>query len=55
MQPQVNAVFVYDPIFIHSGAEGTFATMTMDEKNRFSHRKKALEKLIHFLQETVHP
>jgi len=38
--------FGYDPVFIPDGAEKTFAEMTMAEKNRFSHRKKAMEKLI---------
>ncbi|MBK8711300.1 MAG: RdgB/HAM1 family non-canonical purine NTP pyrophosphatase [Niastella sp.] len=41
--------FGYDPVFIPDGAEKTFAEMDMDEKNKYSHRKKAIEKLIHFL------
>ena len=41
--------FGYDPIFIPEGADKTFAEMTMDEKNQFSHRKKAISKLIDFL------
>ncbi len=42
--------FGYDPIFIPDGSEKTFAEMEMAEKNRFSHRKKAMEKLIIFLK-----
>lgn len=41
--------FGYDPIFIPEGADKTFAEMTMDEKNQYSHRKKAISKLIDFL------
>jgi XTP/dITP diphosphohydrolase len=44
--------FGYDPIFIPDGATKTFAEMTMDEKNIFSHRKKAISKLIDFLMES---
>lgn len=43
--------FGYDPVFVPDGAAKTFAEMTMEEKNRFSHRKKAMEKLITFLKE----
>jgi XTP/dITP diphosphohydrolase len=38
--------FGYDPIFIPNGAKKTFGEMTIEEKNLFSHRGKALEKLI---------
>ena len=41
--------FGYDPIFIPTGSGKTFAEMSMDEKNRFSHRKKAMDKLVTFL------
>jgi len=41
--------FGYDPIFIPDGAEKTFAEMTMEEKNNYSHRKKAIAKLSEFL------
>lgn len=44
-----NMGFGYDPIFIPQGSDQTFAQMSMDEKNKFSHRKKAVEKLITFL------
>lgn len=44
-----NDGFGYDPVFIPDGADRTFAEMSMEEKNRFSHRKKAVEKLVVFL------
>ena len=44
-----SAGFGYDSIFIPDGSSKTFAEMTMEEKNYFSHRKKAIEKLTAFL------
>jgi XTP/dITP diphosphohydrolase len=41
--------FGYDPIFVPDGATKSFANMTMDEKNTFSHRKKAVKQLFDFL------
>ena len=41
--------FGYDPIFVPDGASKSFANMTMDEKNQFSHRKKAVTQLFEFL------
>lgn len=41
--------FGYDPVFIPAGSEKTFAEMTREEKNQFSHRGKATEKLVVFL------
>lgn len=43
--------FGYDPIFIPEGSDKTFAEMTMDEKNRYSHRRKAMDKLVTFLNQ----
>ncbi len=43
--------FGYDPVFKPDGAEKTFAEMTMEEKNIYSHRRKATEKFIQYLQE----
>jgi XTP/dITP diphosphohydrolase len=37
--------FGFDPIFQPSGSEKTFAEMTIEEKNGFSHRAKAVRKL----------
>jgi len=41
--------FGYDPIFVPDGASKSFANMTMEEKNQFSHRKKAVSQLFEFL------
>lgn len=43
--------FGYDPVFVPDGDTRTFAEMTMAEKNLFSHRKKAMKKLISFLEQ----
>ena len=43
--------FGYDPIFVPAGYSKTFAEMTMAEKSNLSHRGKALEKLVDFLNE----
>ena len=42
--------FGYDPIFQPIGLEKTFAELTMEEKSRFSHRAKAVQQLIAFLE-----
>jgi XTP/dITP diphosphohydrolase len=41
--------FGYDPIFVPNGSVHTFAEMKIEEKNQFSHRKKATDKLIAYL------
>ena len=42
--------FGYDPVFVPDGSNKTFAEMNMEEKTYFSHRKRAMIKLIDFLQ-----
>jgi XTP/dITP diphosphohydrolase len=43
-KPQGKAVFGYDPIFQPNGSTKSFAEMTIEEKNCFSHRSKAIGK-----------
>ncbi|MHB1178216.1 MAG: RdgB/HAM1 family non-canonical purine NTP pyrophosphatase [Daejeonella sp.] len=42
--------FGYDPIFKPGGYDITFAEMDPDEKNRISHRARAVQKMIDFLE-----
>lgn len=48
--PRGDKGFGYDPIFVPDGDTKTFAEMSIEEKNRYSHRKKATQQLIEFLQ-----
>lgn len=43
--------FGYDPIFIPTGEEITFAQLGIEEKNKMSHRKQAISKMSAFLKE----
>lgn len=48
-EPSGSGGFGYDPIFQPDGFDITFAQMTTEEKNEISHRARAVEKLITFL------
>ena len=41
--------FGYDPVFIPTGSVKTFGEMSLEEKTRYSHRARATEKLVAFL------
>jgi XTP/dITP diphosphohydrolase len=45
--------FGYDPIFKPVGFDKTFAELALVEKNKISHRAKALEKLLGFLNAAI--
>ena len=50
--------FGYDPVFIPNGSDKSFGEMELAEKDRFSHRAKAVAKLVTFLShitETTNP
>ena len=49
LEPKGKTGFGYDPVFIPEGYDITFAEMTGNEKDKLSHRGKALEKTVHFL------
>jgi XTP/dITP diphosphohydrolase len=42
--------FGYDPVFLPDGSFKSFAEMTAEEKNKFSHRRKAADLLITYLK-----
>ncbi len=47
--PRGEEGFGYDPVFQPEGSSLSFAEMSLLEKNRLSHRGKAVEKLVNFL------
>lgn len=51
-EPSGGGGFGYDPVFVPDGATKTFAEMGMEEKNIYSHRRKAVDKLVSFLNQS---
>lgn len=49
------AGFGYDPVFIPTGENRTFSELTPEEKNRISHRGKAVRKLTGWLNDLISP
>ena len=48
--PRGGEGFGYDPVFVPDGFNETFAEMSAEQKNKISHRGRAMAKLIEFLQ-----
>ena len=48
-EPRGRHGFDYDPIFIPEGYEKTFAEISIEDKNKISHRARAINKLKKFL------
>jgi XTP/dITP diphosphohydrolase len=48
--PRGDHGFGYDPVFVPEGSEKTFAEMQLEEKNKYSHRRLATDKLVTFLK-----
>ncbi len=53
-EPKGKTGFGYDPIFIPEGYKITFAEMSGEEKDRLSHRGKAIEKIAEFIHANIH-
>ena len=49
-EPYGKGGFGYDPIFVCDELNKTYAEMTQEEKNKVSHRGKALKKLLTYLK-----
>ncbi|WP_297464690.1 XTP/dITP diphosphatase [Thermococcus sp.] len=52
-EPRGKGGFGFDPIFVPSGFDRTFAEMTTEEKNEISHRGKALKAFAEWLKENL--
>jgi XTP/dITP diphosphohydrolase len=50
LSPDGEGGFGYDPVFAPEGETRSFARMSAEEKNRYSHRRKAADQLVAFLQ-----
>jgi XTP/dITP diphosphohydrolase len=49
-EPEGAGGFGYDPIFLFEPLGRTFAELTVEEKNRYSHRARAFRKVVAFLR-----
>ena len=49
--PEGESGFGYDPVFAPVKQDRSFARMSSEEKNRYSHRRKAADQLVAFLRQ----
>jgi XTP/dITP diphosphohydrolase len=54
-EPRGQAGFGYDPLFVPVGYQQTFAELGESIKNNLSHRRRALDRLAHYLASRVSP
>ena len=54
LEPKGKTGFGYDPVFIPAGFSKTFAEMTGKEKDKLSHRGKAIDKTVEYLHLQLH-
>jgi XTP/dITP diphosphohydrolase len=54
LEPMGKTGFGYDPVFLPHGFDRTFAEMSGEEKDRLSHRGKAIEKFVNFVRSAPH-
>jgi XTP/dITP diphosphohydrolase len=51
--PQGTQGFGYDPVFIPDESTRSFGEMAMEEKKKYSHRRKATDELVRFLEQQI--
>jgi len=52
-KPQGKTAFGFDPIFQPNGSSKSFAEMTIEEKNAFSHRAMAIRKFAEWYKQSL--
>lgn len=52
-EPRGTQGFGYDPVFVAEGYTQTLAQLELSEKNKISHRARAVQKLVLFLKDSV--
>jgi XTP/dITP diphosphohydrolase len=53
LEKRGNLGFGYDPVFKPAGYDKTFGEMTLEEKNKISHRALAVKKLVDYLTKSA--
>lgn len=53
LEPRGEKGFGYDPLFVPEGNDRTFSEMDQHEKNRISHRGRAVRKMTNFFEDVM--